>query len=102
MCVEHSSVEFLWNLRSLLFPVVRATARTTNLSVILLGAGLTAVLGYALISELFSNNSPTVLYGEACEKIKESPRVCWPIPLYTVADGYGLGREVFARTSEVP
>ncbi|TFY77433.1 hypothetical protein EWM64_g6578 [Hericium alpestre] len=53
----------------------RATARTTNFTVILLGAGLTAVLGYALTSELFSKNSPTVLYSEACEKIKSSPRV---------------------------
>ncbi|TFY56120.1 hypothetical protein EVJ58_g7831 [Rhodofomes roseus] len=32
-----------------------------------------AVLIYALTSELFSKNSATVLYGEACEKIKASP-----------------------------
>ena len=55
--------------------VFRTTARTSNLGVVLLGAGLFAVLTYALTSELFSRNSPTVLYGEACEKIKNAPRV---------------------------
>ncbi|KAI0274786.1 TIM21-domain-containing protein [Gloeopeniophorella convolvens] len=59
---------------------MRATARTTNLTVILFGAGLTAVLAYALTSELFSRNSPTVLYNEACERIKASPRVARYLP----------------------
>jgi len=58
----------------------RATARTTNLTVILFGAGLTTVLIYALTSELFSKNSPTVLYNEACERIKSSPRVAKYLP----------------------
>lgn len=56
--------------------VARTTARTTNLAVILVGAGLSAVLIYALTSELFSKNSATVLYGQACEKVKASPAVC--------------------------
>ncbi|KAJ3807108.1 TIM21-domain-containing protein [Lentinula aff. lateritia] len=55
--------------------IKRTTARTTNLIVIVFGAGLTAVLLYAVTSELFSKNSPTVLYGESCEKIKTSPQV---------------------------
>ncbi|KAF8971496.1 TIM21-domain-containing protein [Flammula alnicola] len=55
--------------------VVRTTARTTNLGVILLGAGLSALLIYSLTSELFSKNSPTVLYGDACERIKQSSRI---------------------------
>ena len=55
--------------------VARTTARTTNLAVILVGAGLSAVLIYALTSELFSKNSATVLYGQACEKVKASPAV---------------------------
>lgn len=54
---------------------VRAAARTSNLAVILVGAGLSVMLVYALTSELFSTNSPTVLYGQACEKIKASPKV---------------------------
>ncbi|OBZ79731.1 Mitochondrial import inner membrane translocase subunit tim21 [Grifola frondosa] len=53
---------------------LRATARTTNFAVILFGAGLSVVLIYALTSELFSKNSPTVLYGKACELIKASPK----------------------------
>ena len=56
--------------------VVRTTTRTTNLVVILAGAGLSVVLIYALTSELFSRNSPTVLYNKACELIKASPQVC--------------------------
>ncbi|KAF5337035.1 hypothetical protein D9611_003212 [Ephemerocybe angulata] len=55
--------------------VFRTTARTTNLGVILLGAGLSALLIYSLTSELFSKNSATVLYGEACERIKASPKI---------------------------
>ncbi|KAJ3822273.1 TIM21-domain-containing protein [Lentinula raphanica] len=55
--------------------IKRTTARTSNLIVIVFGAGLTAVLLYAVTSELFSKNSPTVLYGECCEKIKASPQV---------------------------
>ncbi|TFK57502.1 hypothetical protein OE88DRAFT_1671543 [Heliocybe sulcata] len=60
--------------------VARATARTTSLSVILFGAGLSAVLIYALTSELFSRNSPTVLYGEACEVVRRSSRVARYLP----------------------
>ena len=55
---------------------MRTTARTTNFGVILLGAGLSVLLVYSLTSELFSKNSPTVLYGNACERIKQSERVC--------------------------
>lgn len=64
---------------SLAVKVVRSTARMTNLFVILFGAGFTAVLAYALTSELFSKNSATVLYGQACELIKSSPNVRRPI-----------------------
>jgi len=60
---------------------MRTTARTTNLGVILLGAGLSALLIYSLTSELFSKNSPTVLYGDACERIKQSTNVCVPFTL---------------------
>ncbi|KAH9922005.1 TIM21-domain-containing protein [Epithele typhae] len=55
--------------------VVRTTARTTNMLVILAGAGFTLVLGYALTSEMFSSNSPTVLYNRACKLINASPQV---------------------------
>ncbi|KAH9487090.1 Mitochondrial import inner membrane translocase subunit tim21 [Psilocybe cubensis] len=55
--------------------VLRTTARTSNLGVILLGAGLSVLLVYSLTTELFSKNSPTVLYGDACEKIEKSARL---------------------------
>lgn len=60
--------------------VTRAAARSSNLAVILIGAGFSAMLIYALTSELFSRNSPTVLYGDACDRIKASPRVSDPSP----------------------
>ncbi|KAF8975520.1 TIM21-domain-containing protein, partial [Cyathus striatus] len=40
-----------------------------------LGAGLSALLIYSLTSELFSKNSPTVLYSDACERIQASPKI---------------------------
>ncbi|THV06073.1 hypothetical protein K435DRAFT_744372, partial [Dendrothele bispora CBS 962.96] len=55
--------------------IKRTTARTSNLAVIIFGAGLSGVLIYCLTSELFSKNSPTVLYSNACERIKTSPQV---------------------------
>ncbi|KAF8140007.1 TIM21-domain-containing protein [Boletus edulis] len=64
-----------WSELSVSGKVLRTTQRTTNLTVILLGAGLSTILVYALTSELFSKNSPTVLYNDACERIKTSPRV---------------------------
>ncbi|PPQ62806.1 hypothetical protein CVT24_000500 [Panaeolus cyanescens] len=64
-----------WSELSTTGKVVRTTARTTNLGVILLGAGLSALLLYSLTSELFSKNSPTVIYGDACERIKHSKKL---------------------------
>ncbi|KIP11450.1 hypothetical protein PHLGIDRAFT_124852 [Phlebiopsis gigantea 11061_1 CR5-6] len=64
-----------WSQLSTSGKVVRTTARTTNLLVILFGAGFSAMLVYALTSELFSKNSATVLYGQACELIKSSDKV---------------------------
>jgi len=61
-----------WNELSASGKVARTTARTSNLLVILLGAGLSALLVYALTTELFAESSPTVLYGEACDMIRES------------------------------
>ncbi|KAK0465272.1 TIM21-domain-containing protein [Desarmillaria tabescens] len=64
-----------WSELSATGKVKRTTARTTNLTVILFGAGLSAVLVYCLTSELFSKNSPTVLHNDACERLKASPQV---------------------------
>ena len=55
--------------------VLRTTARATNFTVILVGAGLSVVLAYALATELFAKNSPTVLYSDACDKIRASSAV---------------------------
>ena len=82
---------------------IRATARTTNLTVILFGAGLTAILVYALTSELVSRNSPTVLYEEACQRIRSSSRVCDSMALYrNTLKRMCEGREISARFIGLP
>jgi hypothetical protein len=87
----------------LIILAMRATARTTNLTVILFGAGLTAILVYALTSELVSRNSPTVLYEEACQRIRSSPRVCDSMALYrNTLKRMCAGREISTRVIGVP
>lgn len=59
--------------------VLRGTARTSNLTVILVGGAFSCILAYALATELFAKNSPTKLYDDACERIKKSEAVsCFP------------------------
>ncbi|GHJ88491.1 hypothetical protein NliqN6_4893 [Naganishia liquefaciens] len=52
--------------------VVRMTTQTGNLTVILLGGTLFALLTYALTTELFAKNSPTVLHNQAIDLIESS------------------------------
>jgi TIM21 len=87
--------------------VIRTTARTSNLIVILLGAGLSVALIYALTTDLFSRNSASVLHNEACEKIKSSSEVCIWASFVSSSDPecgfvvYLIGFEVFTWTSVV-
>ncbi|KAF8309758.1 hypothetical protein DL93DRAFT_1702843 [Clavulina sp. PMI_390] len=60
--------------------VLRTTARASNLTVILIGATLSVVLTYALATELFAKNSPTVLYSDACDRIKASDELKQYLP----------------------
>lgn len=60
---------------AVLTPVARATVNSTRLLVIGFGAALTGVITYALASELFARNSPTVIYQQACKIIENSPKV---------------------------
>ncbi|KAF7320027.1 hypothetical protein MKEN_00786700 [Mycena kentingensis (nom. inval.)] len=64
-----------WKELSTAGKVNRTAAGASNLTIVLLGATLSSVLIYCLTSELFSNNSPTVLYKQACEKIEASQRL---------------------------
>lgn len=94
-------MDFPTDLNSIL--AMRATARTTNLTVILFGAGLTTVLVYALTSELFSRNSPTVLYNEACERIKSSSRVCgYSLQFINILKRTRAGCEISTGTISLP
>ncbi|KAF7306609.1 hypothetical protein MIND_00452200 [Mycena indigotica] len=64
-----------WKELSTAGKVNRTAARTSNLGVIVLGAGLTAILLYSLGSDLFSPNSPSVLYEDACKRILASSKL---------------------------
>ncbi|WFD34456.1 hypothetical protein MCUN1_001297 [Malassezia cuniculi] len=55
--------------------VARATVNTSRFFFISAGAALTFVIVYALSSELFAKNSPTVIYGEACKLIENSGKI---------------------------
>ncbi|KGB78305.1 hypothetical protein I307_02623 [Cryptococcus deuterogattii 99/473] len=52
--------------------LVRTTQQTGNLTVILFGGALFVVLAFALTTELFAKNSPSVLYSRAIDMIRGS------------------------------
>lgn len=55
--------------------VARATVQSSRTLLILGGGALTFVLIYALTSELFAKNSPTVIYANACKRVQKSPEI---------------------------
>ncbi|KAN0063222.1 hypothetical protein ACQY0O_004386 [Thecaphora frezii] len=55
--------------------VARATVQSSRTVFIAGGAALTFVLVYALSTELFAKNSPTVVFGDACKRVQQSPAV---------------------------
>jgi len=55
--------------------VWRTTQQTGNLAVIVVGGGLFVLLTFALTTELFATNSPSVLYSQAVDKIRASDAV---------------------------
>ncbi|ORY24387.1 hypothetical protein BCR39DRAFT_547029 [Naematelia encephala] len=52
--------------------LVRTTQQTGNLTVILIGGALLVILTFALTTELFAPNSPSVLYSAAVDLIRAS------------------------------
>ncbi|KAJ1028676.1 hypothetical protein NDA16_001842 [Ustilago loliicola] len=52
--------------------VARATVQSSRTMLIFGGGALTFVLVYALTSELFAKNSPTVIYADACKRVQNS------------------------------
>ena len=55
--------------------VARATVQSSRTVLILGGGALTFVLVYALTSELFAKNSPTVIYADACKRVQKSTEI---------------------------
>lgn len=55
--------------------VARATLFSSRTILVIAGATFTFIIVYGLASELFSPNSPTVVYGEACKLVKNSEAV---------------------------
>lgn len=55
---------------------VKETVKTTSyLGVIVIGVGVTAIMFYAIFSELFGSSSPQAVYADAFDKCKDDPRV---------------------------
>jgi hypothetical protein len=55
---------------------IKETAKTTSyLGVIVAGITVTGFIFFTIFKELFSNNSPQAIYGNALEKCKDHPRV---------------------------
>lgn len=89
--------------------VLRTTARASNLTVILIGATLSVVLTYALATELFAKNSPTVLYGDACDRIKDSEEasvhaytICFFFQSTDICCRIDVGEIILARDVIIP
>ncbi|EIW66548.1 hypothetical protein TREMEDRAFT_65418 [Tremella mesenterica DSM 1558] len=61
-----------WNELGLGGKIWRTTQQTGNITVIALGFGLFAILAFALTTELFAKNSPSVLYSQAVDLIRAS------------------------------
>ena len=55
--------------------VARTTIFSSRVIFVTGGVALTLILAYALATELLAKNSPTVVYGEACKLISNSPEV---------------------------
>ncbi|EST07595.1 Mitochondrial import inner membrane translocase subunit Tim21 [Kalmanozyma brasiliensis GHG001] len=55
--------------------VARATVQSSRATLIFGGGALTFVLIYALTSELFAKNSPTVIYADACKRVQKSAEI---------------------------
>lgn len=55
--------------------VARATVQSSRTMLILGGGALTFVLVYALTSELFAKNSPTVIYADVCKRVQTSAEI---------------------------
>jgi import inner membrane translocase subunit TIM21 len=55
--------------------VWRTTQQTGNLAIIVIGGGLFVILTLALTTELFAKNSPSVLYSECIDMIRDSDAV---------------------------
>lgn len=55
--------------------IKQTTKDATNVSVILLGIGITGFIFFIVFKELFSSKSPSSVFANALEKCKQDPRV---------------------------
>lgn len=55
--------------------MVRTVRQSGNLIVVIVGVGLFVILTIALTTELFAKNSPSVLYSQCIDMIRDSDAV---------------------------
>ena len=61
-----------WNELSVGGKAIRAGRQSSRFTLILIGASVTSLLTYAIVTELFSPNSPTSIYNDACKLISNN------------------------------
>lgn len=55
--------------------VARTAFKGSQVGLVLFGSAFTLVISYALLSELFAPNSPTVIYKDACRRVEDNKEV---------------------------
>ncbi|PWN19791.1 hypothetical protein BCV69DRAFT_250334 [Microstroma glucosiphilum] len=55
--------------------VARTAFKGSQVGLVLFGSAFTLVISYALLSELFAPNSPTVIYKDACRRVEDNKEI---------------------------
>lgn len=73
---QQTKTEISEDVQPITFKTVKETSKTVSyLGVILVGVGVTGVLFYTVLNELFSSKSPNNVYSKALERVISDPRV---------------------------
>jgi len=63
-----------WGHLSVREKAARTTQQSVNLTVVIVGVGLTVCVAYVLYTEVFSSESKTAVFNRCADKVKQDPR----------------------------
>lgn len=75
LSVESNKTQISKDVKPVTERIKQTTKDAANISVILAGLGVAAVIFYAVFKEFFSSKSPTSVFTQALKKCKNDPRV---------------------------